>query len=150
MAKQKVTVQDAAEALGVSVDAVRQRIRRGKLARALPPDEDDKRVYVWLDSDATGNGDASSQGAHEADRDELLATYRDQVAFLRRELERKDAILLTLAQRVPELVALASPGPPGAPQTAAEGSEGPGPRPATEGTQEGSQRSWWRRWFGFE
>jgi len=48
MTKQRVTVQDASEALGISVDAVRQRIRRGKLPRAELPD-DDNRVYVWLD-----------------------------------------------------------------------------------------------------
>jgi hypothetical protein len=37
--------------LGFSVDAVRQRIRRGQLERAEPEDPADNRVYVWLNLD---------------------------------------------------------------------------------------------------
>jgi excisionase family DNA binding protein len=43
MTSQRLTVQEAAEVLGTSVDAVRMRVRRG----SLPSEKDsDGRVYV--------------------------------------------------------------------------------------------------------
>ena len=35
----------------------------------------------------------------------MLEAYKDQVEFLRRELERKDILLVFLTQRIPELEA---------------------------------------------
>jgi hypothetical protein len=149
MAKHRVTVQDASEALGISVDAVRQRIRRGNLSRAEPPD-DDKRVYVWLDTEDTDSAQESSQALNSSDRDELLEAYRDQVEFLRqelarkddflrRELERKDTIIMSLTQRIPELEA--APEQRNASVTASEGEGNRGTPPEPE------KRSWWRRIF---
>jgi hypothetical protein len=51
MTRHKVTVQEAAEVLVTSVDAIRQRIKRGKLLRAEADDPADSRVYLWLDGD---------------------------------------------------------------------------------------------------
>ena len=39
---------------------------------------------------------------------------------------------------------------PEAPETVGEGREGAGPRSAARGPQEGSERPWWRRFFGVE
>src|SRR5829696_8080042 len=46
----RVTVQEAAEALGITVEAVRARIKRGKLRREKG---EGGTVYVWLDAAQT-------------------------------------------------------------------------------------------------
>ncbi len=158
MTRDRVTVQEAARRLGVKDDAVRKRIQRGTLEH----DKDsDGRVYVYLDSSDT-NADSEPEGNGTGDNTNtytLIRTLEDQVGYLRREVEdwkdesrRKDAIIMSLTQRIPELEAPAGPGsePRDAPGAPAEGSEGANPRPASEEAQEGEQRSWWRRWFGFE
>lgn len=166
MTKQRMTVQDAAETLGISVDAIRQRVRRGKLNRARPPEDDDKRVYVWLDLNQTENGQESSQDETESRQgvqgqggDELLESYRDQIEWLRREVERKDTIIMSLTQRVPELEIPRETydGAPVAENAAAEGhgaseaaAEGTNNDNAPDDLQEpAQQRSWLLRWFGF-
>src|SRR3712207_8229198 len=67
-------------------------------------------------------------------KDETISELRDQIGFLRRELERKDAILMSLTQRVPELEApprepALSQEPPGASRSGAGQSEGGEPLP---------------------
>jgi hypothetical protein len=107
-------------------------------------------------------------------KDELLSEMRARVRFLEEELQRKDAILMTMAQRIPELEAPkeASSQPRESSETATEefhGTHPPKPeqpvkRPESEehtlyGTsakeaeaslQRRSERSWWRRFFGLE
>ena len=78
--------------------------------------------------------------------DEVLKAYKEQVEFLRQELERKDTLLMFLTQRIPELeVHSESRGPSEKPlEGTAKGNVPPG-------QQEASQRpAWWRRFFGFE
>jgi hypothetical protein len=89
---------------------------------------------------------------HDSDMAALLASMQDQIDTLKRELEdrkeearRKDAILMTMAQRIPELEAAPEPRevPVTAPEEAAKGT--------TPEQQESSQRrSWWRAFFGLE
>ena len=150
----RLTVAEAAERLGVKEQAVRKRIARGTLQHAK---DEDGRVYVYLrPSNAEANPEAEGNSTGDgADTYTLIATLEDQVGYLRREVEdwkdesrRKDAIIMSLTQRIPELEA--PQGPREAPQTVADGPEGSEPRPATGGTQEAAERSWWRRWFGFE
>ncbi len=164
MTRDRVTVQEAARRLGVKDDAVRKRIQRGTLEH----DKDsDGRVYVYLDvtkdeshagQDTKAVWDTSQVSAKDAlvmAKDETISELRDQIGFLRRELERKDAILMSLTQRIPELEAPSrepalSQEPPGASRSVAEQSEGEEPLPGGGGAQEGSERpsSWWRRMFG--
>ena len=140
----RLTVAAAAEALGVSQDAVRKRIARG----TIPQDRDASgRVYVYLspsetvcktDQDAV-RGDASKTvlGAY-------IRSLEDQIAFLRGELERKDAILMNLTDRIPQLEAPQEPPePPETPSEPVRGTEAP---PEQETGPE--RRSWWRRIFG--
>src|SRR5215208_4384769 len=114
MTKDRVTVQEAARRLGVKDDAIRKRIQRGTLEH----DKDsDGRVYVYLaatedESYAGQDGAKARTTSQDATRhavvvakDETISELRDQVDFLRRELERKDAILMSLTQRIPELEA---------------------------------------------
>ncbi len=89
-------VKQAAEALGISSEGIRQRIRRGSLESEKGTDG---RVYVFLeDEDLDG---ASS----EPDKDEVLTRMEDEIAFLRQELatrdeeiRRRDAVLLSLSE----------------------------------------------------
>ena len=109
----RMTVPEAAELLGVSQSAVRKRIQRG----TIPWDKDEEgRIYVYVDPSET-----SPEPEEDKSRDELLEAYREQVDFLRRELERKDTIIMSLTQRIPELEPVSEP------QNVPErGSAGPG------------------------
>ena len=106
----RVTVQEAAQRLGISRDAVRQRVRRGSLRY----DKDDKgRVYVYLNPTNTRPTivhDTPRDTVHDASRNELVTELRDRIRFLEAELEnrkeesrRKDHIIAALTQRIPEL-----------------------------------------------
>ena len=138
----RLTVAQAADALSISQDAVRKRIARG----TIPHDRDGSgRVYVYLSPSETvhkTDQDARVDEASKTVQDRHIKSLEDQIAFLRRELERKDAILLNLSSKIPELE------PPESPETVKETSEGAEPRPGTEESQEGVQRPWWRRVFG--
>jgi Protein of unknown function (DUF4231) len=49
MTKHRLNTREAAEALGISVDAVRMRARRGSLAS----ERENGKLYVWVDDDQT-------------------------------------------------------------------------------------------------
>jgi hypothetical protein len=139
----RVTVAQAAELLGLSAEAVRSRVQRGTLKSTRV----DGSVYVLLDADQT-RPNTDEQDAQTADRTrsggdqtEFIASLQEQIEWLRREVERKDTLLMSLMQRIPELE------PPREPREATtEASEEPA---RAEGPpQEEEQRSWWRKLFG--
>jgi hypothetical protein len=151
----RVTLRGASEELGVSVEAVRKRVKRGSLRSDKDPDG---RVYVYLDA----GGDASRPQA-EAEGSELVEELRRQNEYLRgqldirtEELREHRRLLAGLIERVPELEAPRDQGGaterPESPETVEEGPESTEPRPAAGGTQEVPQepqaRPWWRRMFG--
>jgi hypothetical protein len=175
MAKDRVTVQEAARRLGVKEDAVRKRMQRGSI---VYDKDSDGRVYVYLDATHDESQDSykgtsgyvprtehppngrirdESQDAAKDEykdalveaKDETIVELRDQVGFLRRELERKDTIIMSLTQRIPELEAPSEP--LRAPQSAGEG-QGRGEVAEEEQTPSGEaqerKRSWWRAFFG--
>lgn len=128
-------VKLAAKELGISSDAVRKRISRGTLRYAK---RDDGSVRVWLDwvDDRLDADQLSKQppgwpeARHRLDdlidaKDEALRDLRDQLEHMRRDSERKDAIIMQMAQansalaaRVPELEAAS--GQREAPETSSE------------------------------
>ena len=136
MARQRVDVNRAAEILGISTDAVRKRARRG----SLPSEKDaDGHLYVWL-ADGAPDGSTPTQ-AH-------LDSLQEQVDFLRRELERKDAILLNMTEAMRALSPPVPPEPRNGRETPAEGPDRGDCRPADKGAQETvgpRPSSWWRR-----
>jgi hypothetical protein len=143
----RVTVAEAAAALDISQDAVRKRIVRG----TIPHDRDEEgRVYVYLTPSETVHKTDQDTGQDDATKtvqDAYIRSLEDQISFLRRELERKDTILLNLTERIPQLEAPSqepreSPVSPGPSDTPTEGSEGP--------QQPTERRSWWREFFGFD
>src|ERR671916_963957 len=119
----RVTVAEAAERLGVSQDAVYKRIKRGTIP--WDKDEDGKTVvYIEVANGSTDEPNSSTDnftdrlktstdtlGSSSIDVsvDVLVDELRDRVKFLEEELRRKDTILMSLVQRVPELEAPSEP-----------------------------------------
>jgi hypothetical protein len=143
MAKRKLTVQEAAEALDTSVDAIRQRIKRGKLPRAEPDDSDDNRVYVWLDGNHT-EARHHVEGEISANLGALVESLQDQVQYLHEQLDREREanrenrrLLAAALERIPPQLE-APPEPPGAPETAVGEPEGP---PSLEAVTKGRRRA---------
>ena len=104
----RMTVQEAAAALGITVEAVRGRMHRGKYGREKT---EDGRVYVVLTPDQlpsgrerSSNRSESPEGTVHADPEERSSTgrerfeervdpvedLRDHIAFLRAELEARN------------------------------------------------------------
>jgi hypothetical protein len=148
----RLTVAEAADALGISQDAVRKRIAR----RTISHDRDESgRVYVYLSPSETvhkTDQDAMWDAASKTVQDSYIRSLEDQIAFLRHELERKDAILLNLTERIPQLEAPSEARE--SPERVEEASEGTEPRSYASGPQEGTQRPrerqvpWWRKLIG--
>jgi|SRR5215203_3173703 len=134
--EQRLTVPEAADALGVTSEAVRTRIHRGTLRSV----REGGRVFVLLDTDRTQpNIDRTD------DQTQLVEALQDQVEYLRQEPKirteenrRKDHLLAAALERIPALE------PPGEPETPA-GANTQTP-PETEAPSEA--RPWWRRVFG--
>ena len=103
-----MTLREAAQLLGVSKDAVRQRIRRGTIRSEKG---EDGRVYVFVEPDQGRAQDAKHQAEDESELAvQMIEEMRDQVRYLRDQLRREqDAhgearrIIAALTQRIPEL-----------------------------------------------
>jgi hypothetical protein len=164
MSVERLSVMEAAEALGVTRDAIHKRIRRGTIEYEKG---EDGRFYVYVDT-STSRVDQSayeSKGESKIEvLERLIEGQQDRIAFLERELERRgdETVRLhqivagltqanaQLAARVPELEAPQEAAE--APEPAEDEPERAEPRPdrveAQEGVGEASERSWWRRMFG--
>lgn len=131
--------------MGISKDAIRQRVRRGTLQADKG---EDGRVYVYLDAtaDATPYTDQPS-----SDTTALISELREQVSYLRglleqaNERDRENRRLLAAAlERMPPQIE----GPPDErerPETAPEDVDRVEVPPTPERPAE---RPWWRRMFG--
>ncbi len=164
--RRRLDLKAAAAELGVTSEAIRRRAKRG----TLPSEKgEDGLLYVWVPdvSDGVHNGSDNGPhgvsdarvhgGSHDQEQgprlpEALLERFEDENGFLRqelerlhRELERKDAILMTLAQRIPELEA--APEQRGYPVTSAEQQDSGTAYPDDGGAE---KRSWWKRFFGVE
>src|ERR687886_1470346 len=110
-AQTRVTVAQAAERLGLSAEAVRSRVQRGTLASV----KENGTVYVLLDPDQTrpntdeARAQTDAQTHLSSDQTAFIASLQEQIDWLRREVERKDTIIMTLTQRIPELEAPREP-----------------------------------------
>jgi hypothetical protein len=141
----RVHVAVAAKRLGISESAVRKRVERGQ----LPHEKDDNgRLWVYVRPEETESETSSTQR-----RDEAMDVLRDQVAFLRAELERKDALLLNMTEAMKALnppreepsESRQGPSEPSPEQSRVDASQG---YPEQETGSEGQERrSWWRRVF---
>ena len=165
---EQVDIATAAARLGMSLDGVRKRIKRGQLQGGKV----DKRWYVVLpveQTTSTGSLDGLDKPPRQLDRQvdtaertrdsaedsasqnvqKLAAILEEEIVFLRRELEarteelrRKDHIIAALTQRLAPL-----------PSMAQAGEMGNHPAPSENGADSGSQkvskvssRAWWQFW----
>lgn len=179
MEDERLTVRDTSVILGISEGAVRKRIARGSLRHerddqgqvwVLLDAGTRGRTRAGHEQDAgyPGGQDAGEprQDADET-RDELVDELRDRIAYLERQVEeerearrRADTLMARFLERVPELEApreatiredagQATGQDVGETRDTREkdvgedasGPQQPFPRP---------QRSWWRRFFGFD
>jgi hypothetical protein len=152
--RQRVTVAQASEILGVTVEAIRGRIKRGTLEH----ERHSGTVYVLLDADQSTNRTRpdtdqtadrlrSAGAALISAKDETIATLRDQLEAERQAHAEARRIIAGLVERIPAIEA-----PQEVPESPEAGEEQQGrgePHPAMGGAQEGTQRrSWWRRVLG--
>jgi hypothetical protein len=158
--RQRLTVPEAATVLGVTVDAVRGRVRRGTI-----DSERDREGTVYVLVDAPDPGPSPTvEGPAGPSSDQatasLVGALQEQVSYLRDQLEAERnahaetrRIAYTLAQRVPELEAMASEATEatvGSETASEEPGRGDVP-PEGQGEHHPVERpSWWRRFFGFE
>jgi hypothetical protein len=172
--QRRLPVKEAAQLLGTTEHALRQRLYRG----TLQYEKDDRgRVYVLLTpGDTEPHGEVHGENLGDARRDargdtqreanlvsgELVEELRDRVQSLEnqlvheREANRENRRLLAAAlERVPAIEAPpdtpahnASSEPRESPVTPSEtgGSNTTGPTDA----EAAEKPSWWRRFFGFE
>ena len=145
----RVTVAEAASRLGVKEQAIRKRIQRGTLVH----DKDEHgRVYVYLDVEDQPTGTGIDAGVSTG-VSTLVQSLQDQIAYLRQEAEawkeearRKDTIIMSLTQRIPELEVPTEPreAPDAAMQSTANGDDRP-----SQNQEPSGRRSWWRKFFEF-
>ncbi len=141
----RLSVYKAAEALGVTVDAVRGRIKRGTIEH----ERDGNRVYVFVDADQPGTGRDQPTDQY-GESNALISQLRDENAYLRDENRRKDEIIMQQAMTMRQLSAAPPQESPGASETV---EEEPGAMERRSGTphpeppQESERRPWWQRWF---
>jgi hypothetical protein len=148
----KLTVPKAARALGISPEAVRNRLSRG----TLDSTKENGTVYVLLSSNMaqyttdTPN-DISLDIAKDPGAVSLLDAKNETIRVLREQLEAERAanrenrrLLAAALERIPALEE-APDTPPESPQSPETTSEGVG-RP--EEPPDTGRRSWWRRLFG--
>jgi hypothetical protein len=151
--RRRYTVTEAAEILGITVEAVRGRIKRGTIEH----ERTDEGVFVWIDTDRPTTSSRPVEDRLD-DRVRLVEALREQVADLRAQLAaERDAnsenrrLLAAALERIP---AIEPPETPEPPESVSEASDTAEAQSAPEGQQEQAsrpqeeQRSWWRRLFG--
>lgn len=135
----RLTIEEAAKALGITPSAVRMRIRR----RQVPCHKVDGRWYVDLHTDQDKdqgpvqpdqvNVQAETHAPNAVPSAALTRSLEDQITWLRAELERKDREHARELQRRDELLAMALAKVPEPPKQLA-------PAPTEP------RRPWWRFW----
>jgi excisionase family DNA binding protein len=141
----RLSVTEAADALGITVDAVRSRVKRGTIDHVRVG----ARVYVLLGDDEPRPGrdqHTDQRTTTPEDRSaELISTLREQLQAERQAHAEARRLLAAALERIPAIEAPSDERE--SPQTVQE--EPDRAEAATGEVQEGAQRrSWWRRMFG--
>jgi hypothetical protein len=147
------TVAEAADMLGISTGAVRNRLSRGTLRST----KESGTVYVLLPDDmsrdAERDADDTPGGIPPSDRDVLTSELRDRLRYVEGQLEAERQahaearrIIAGLVERIPAIEAPQEAS--GASETVEEKPERAEPHSTTVESQEGTQRPWWRRVLG--
>jgi hypothetical protein len=141
--RRRFTVAEASEILGITVEAVRGRIKRG----TLDHERTDKGVFVLLDTDQSDDRPRpdidqttdrlqSNSAALISAKDETIATLRDQLEAERQAHAEARRLLMAALERIPPQL------------EAPESTESPGPTPTDtpEEPQAQTSRRWWEFW----
>ena len=147
MTERRLTLQDAAQELDITPDALRQRIRRGQYRSA----KEDGRVYVFLNLDRT-----ETEHNVQVESNVLISEMRSRIESLERshellerqleqanERDRENRRLLAAAlERIPpQLEAPTEEAPSEARESPVSKGEGDSSTPE-------QPRTWWRRIIG--
>jgi len=131
---ERLTVAQAADALGITEGAVRSRIKRG----TLPTAKEGSTVFVLL-GDGTSQANQAPNAVAPTDQSELIDSLQDQVRYLREQLDaerearteeqrRHDTIVAQLTSKIPAIEAPREPPETAeAVEEAQEGAARPGP-----------------------
>ena len=148
----RVSVQEAAERLSTTVDAIRKRVQRGTIVHEKDPDG---RVWILLDADRTRHDADQDTTGHRQDseptalisaKDETIATLREQLQAERQAHSEARRLLAAALERIP---AIEAPREASDATEAADEQQGRGePHPSAGSSQEAVRRPWWRRVFG--
>jgi hypothetical protein len=104
--RRRVTVAEASEILGITAEAVRTRIKRGKLDSIKDPPDRSGTVYVLLEVDQTSpNAGPTVEGQDQTTdqtegRGELVEALREQVAYLQGVIAVRDQELAVRAEEI--------------------------------------------------
>ena len=109
--QERLTVAQAAAALGITEGAVRSRIKRG----TLPTTKERGKVFVLLGDGTSGANQLPNIGV-PGDQSELIASLQDQVRYLREQLDaerearteerrRHDTVVAQLTSKIPAIEA---------------------------------------------
>jgi hypothetical protein len=144
--KRRLSVAQAAGALGLTVDAVRSRIARNTIEHV----RESGRVYVLLNSDQYRQGRDQYTDKDSDQVSDLTDELRNRLHYVEGQLDAERQahaearrIIAGLVERIPAIEA-----PQEASETVEEPPQRAEPRPATVESQESVQRPWWRRVFG--
>ena len=154
-----LTVANAARFLGVSKQAIRQRIYRNTIPHSKATDgtvyvritEHNHETNTKINSETNGENYGETLGVTEPVNYELVDELKDRIDFLERQLENEQRahaelrrIIAGLVQRVPELEPARedASGIPDSPETPSDTPDRDNPPPEQE------RRSWWRKVFG--
>jgi hypothetical protein len=137
----RLTVPQAARQLGISPEAVRNRLSRGTLKSV----KESGTVYVLLETNRTRHTDDIPNDTPQA----LVVEMRGRIESLERQLEQANErdrenrrIIAALTSRIPAIEAAE------APQSPEPGEQGEGRVDAPEQPQTATSRPWWQRWLG--
>jgi hypothetical protein len=147
--ERRLTVNQAAEVLGISSEAVRARVRRDQLRS----EKVGSTIYVYLPTefvhDQTDSDSDQTQSEHDQTEDQaalllLVEVLRQELGEAHRSNSELRRLLAASLERIPpQLEPGEAPSEPReSPVTALE-DRGDGEVPP-----EHEKRSWWQRWFG--
>jgi IS30 family transposase len=99
----RLPLREAAEVLGVSKDAVRQRVKRGTIRSDKG---EDGRVYVYVDASSETTTDGVHSTGRAADEllectEELITTLREQLQAERQAHAEARRLLAAALERIP-------------------------------------------------
>ena len=137
----RYTVSEAAGVLGISVEAVRGRVKRGTLKSERT---EGGTVYVYVAKLGDRTRPAPDQSNDRpTDQALMVARLEDEVEFLRDQVRRQQEIIAQQAVTMRQLSA-----PSEAPEDVQRAAQSEEPPESTGGPENQSSRPWWRRIFG--